>query len=278
MQVFRMVVCRHAGPCEICPEQDGCSYQNTFSQALADDPAALKRHQKPPLPFAFDLPVLSDLPNKGHEFEIGLTLAGSAINYVEDYISVVRMLFSQGNLDRKVYGTVVRVESVVCSDSRNSIMENGGAVALDRVATISARDLTEINNLNPFRVKLKIISPMRILQDGHPLREFSFSPFIRSLLRRISSLAYYYYGNRLEVDYKRLSAGSEEILIDENDFHWTDLQKDCGPNRLSGIVGSGYCQGSMEDFHAFLLLGEYFHVGKGSSFGLGRYQIEKEIC
>lgn len=277
MQVFHSAVCRQKSQCGVCPEHAGCSYHNTFSQALADDPTALRRHQKPPLPFVFDLPILPPLPNNGQELEIGLTLAGSAINFIEDYIAAVRLLFSPGNPGRKVCGTITRVESLACSDFRSCIMKNASDMALDRVATISARDLTEMNTLNSSRIRLTIISPMRILQDGRPLREFSFSPFVRSLLRRISSLAYYYYGNGLEVDFKWLSNASATVEVSENDFHWTDWQEERCPDRLSGIIGSGSCLGGLEDFHTFLLLGEHFHVGKGASFGLGRYRIEREF-
>jgi hypothetical protein len=275
MQAFRKAVCRHEGLCGNCSEQNRCAYYCTFSQVLADDPAAVKRHQKPPLPFVFDMPQIPSMPNKGNELEIGLTLAGSAINFLEEYIIAVCLLFGLEDSDRKVQGTVTRVDSLACSDFRNRIMENGGKVALDKAATISARDLSEMNTLNPNRIRMSAISPMRILHDGQPLREFSFSPFARSLLRRISSLAYYYYGNGLEIDYKWLSASSMTIELAENNFHWTEWQKGRGTGRLSGIVGNGCFQGGMEDFHVFLLLGEYFHVGKGAAFGMGRYRMDR---
>lgn len=66
------------------------------------------------------------------------------------------------------------------------------------------------------------------------------------------------------------------IKVAENNFHWIDQQKSNGTERLSGIVGSGYLEGRFEaEFHIFLLMGEYFHVGKGAAFGLGRDRIEK---
>ena len=67
------------------------------------------------------------------------------------------------------------------------------------------------------------------------------------------------------------------IEVAENNFHWIDQQNYHGKERLSGIVGSGYLEGRLEaEFQIFLLLGEYFHVGKGVAFGLGRYLIEKD--
>jgi hypothetical protein len=275
-QVFQSAVCSQKGQCGICPEQIGCSYQYTFSQALAQDPEALRRHQKPPLPFVFDLPLLPPQPNSGQELEIGMTLAGSAINFIEDYIAAVKLLFSPANPGQKVSGKITRVDSLGCSDYRSCIMEETSEVALDRVATISAVDLTAMNTLNSNHIVVTLLSPLRIIQDGHLLREFTFSAFVRPLMRRISSLAYYY-GNGLEVDFKALANDSAAIEVVENSFQWTDWQQDCRTDRLSGIIGNGSCSGSLVDYHGLLLLGEHFHVGKGASFGLGRYRIEREF-
>jgi hypothetical protein len=276
MQAFRTTVCRNDGHCEMCGANKDCPYHITFSQALADDKDAVKRHQKPPLPFVFDLPLLPSPPNKGCEIEIGLALAGTSINYVAQYVAAVRTLFSMRSVGRKVSGKIIRVESQGCSDARNCIMKDDGNVSLDNVATISGRDLLEMNTLDPGRIKLTLLTPMRIIREGVPIREFSCSNFLRSLLRRISSLTYYYYSCGHDFDYKRLAAASSMIEVVENNFHWFDQQKSHGTERLSGIVGSGYLEGRLEaEFQIFLLLGEYFHVGKGAAFGLGRYRIEK---
>ena len=276
MQAFRTTVCRNDGNCEMCGTNKDCPYHITFSQALADDKDAVKRHQKPPLPFVFDLPFLPSPPNKGCEIEIGLALAGTSIIYVEQYVAAVRKLFSMGSMDRKVSGKIIRVESLGCSDARNCIMKDDGKVSLDNIATISGRDLIEMNTLEPGRIKLTLLTPMRIIREGAPMREFSCSSFLRTLLRRISSLTYHYYSCGHDFDYKRLAAASSMIEVVENNFHWTDQQKSNGKERLSGIVGSGYLEGRLEaEFQIFLLLGEYFHVGKGAAFGLGMYRIEK---
>jgi hypothetical protein len=133
-----------------------------------------------------------------------------------------------------------------------------------------------MKTLDHRRIRMTITTPMRLLKDGKPVREFSFSCFVRPLLRRISSLAFYYYGNGLEVDYKWLSAASDSIVLVENNFLWTEWGEDRHGDRLGGIIGSGVWEGALTDYHPFLLLGEYFHVGKGSPFGLGRYRMDGE--
>jgi hypothetical protein len=276
-KTFREVACTTDFSCEQCPVADSCSFFLTFSQHISEDPSVVKRHQKPSLPFVFHLPVLAAPPNRGREVEIGLVLAGSAINHVKDYLAAVSLLFSPDNTDWEVKGRVVDVESVTCADYRNSIMEKSGKMSENAISTISARDLEEMATLDPIRIRLEITTPVRLIQDGKMVHDFSFSSFVRPLMRRISSLAHYYYGNGLEYDYKMLSSASLSVALKENDFHWCEWGGARHGERLSGIVGCGVFEGPLADFHNLLLLGEYFNVGKGAPFGLGGYRLKKSI-
>ena len=51
---FRQACCRSLGTqCSVCKEQAACPYREVFAQELSTDPDIVRRHQKPPLPFAF---------------------------------------------------------------------------------------------------------------------------------------------------------------------------------------------------------------------------------
>jgi len=64
-----------------CDERgEQLTYEQLFGQALSPDPAAVRRFQKPPLPFVFDFPVLASPHALGNDTEITLMLAGSAVN------------------------------------------------------------------------------------------------------------------------------------------------------------------------------------------------------
>ena len=45
---------------------------------------------------------------------------------------------------------------------------------------------------------------------------------------------------------------------------------------LGGVTGTVTYEGDLSDFIQLLRLGEYVHVGKGTSFGLGKYEIYVE--
>jgi len=42
---------------------------------------------------------------------------------------------------------------------------------------------------------------------------------------------------------------------------------------MGGFIGLVTFQGNFKEFLPFVNLGEYIHVGKGTSFGLGKYEI-----
>lgn len=42
---------------------------------------------------------------------------------------------------------------------------------------------------------------------------------------------------------------------------------------MDGLLGLITFEGDLERFLPFLLLEKYIHVGKGTSFGLGKYEI-----
>jgi len=45
--------------------------------------------------------------------------------------------------------------------------------------------------------------------------------------------------------------------------------------KLGGIIGNITYAGNLEQFLPFIVLGKYVHVGKGATFGLGQYEIDK---
>ena len=47
---------------------------------------------------------------------------------------------------------------------------------------------------------------------------------------------------------------------------------------MGGFIGPITFEGDFEVFLPFLLPGEYLHVGKGTSFGLGKYEIFRNLC
>ena len=86
-----------------------------------------------------------------------------------------------------------------------------------------------------------------------------------------------YCGEELNIDFKELIEQSKGVQIKRNNVSWFDWERYSNRQetkmKMGGFVGAITFAGEFENFLPFLLLGEYTHVGKGTSFGLGEYEI-----
>ena len=252
-----------SGPCQ-------CPYHQTFSQFLSTDPAAVKRYQKPSLPFVFQIPVLPPFPNRDRSLELELVLTGKAINYLSVYVNAVTLMFRNLRLCNQLSVSLEKIESSDYGGKRSLLLGDEVNGYRGNLATLSLSGVGECEVLAPDSVTITIITPMRLLATGKPLREVSFSPFMRSLLRRVSSLSYYSGGNESELDFKWLADRSKLVSCSASTLHWEKWG-----GKWSGLTGRATFSGDLTEFHHFLLAGEYLHLGKGAAFGLGRYILER---
>ena len=134
---------------------------------------------------------------------------------------------------------------------------------------LSAEDLCRMPRLVGDTVTVRIVSPLRIMEEGRPVRSLSFSTLIRSLMRRISSIAYYYGGCEPELDYPWLAELSRTVTTVASALDWVEWRRNLG-----GLVGQVTFAGPLGEFLPFLVLGEVFHAGKGAAYGLGEFRLE----
>ena len=255
----RALSCRRLD-CAGCASLGSCPYPANFAQLLARDPDAVKRHQKPPLPFVFRFPALLPLPNGGGSFECSLTLFGSAVQHLATFLAAVQSLLAG------IKATLVKVEAE-CPGGAREPVASGPHPALP---LLSALDPTGAGPLLPDRVTVRFVTPLKLTHEGRLLRRFSFAELARVLMRRVSSLAYYYEGVELPLDYRWLSLASVAIrTLDSN------CRLESWSGRPAGLVGSASFGGDLEPFHLLLQLGSATHLGKGASFGFGTYQLER---
>jgi hypothetical protein len=257
---FRRALSCRRSDCTGCASTGRCPYPENFGQKIARDPDAVRRHQKPPLPFVFQFPALLPLSNGGARFECSLTLFGSSVHDLIYFIAAVKLLLEG------IQATLVSVEAECPGGGREAV----AAGLSPAIPLLSPLDPIGSGPLLPDRVTIRFITPLKLTHEGRLLRRFSFSELIRVLMRRVSSLAYYYGGTELPLDYRWLSLASGSIRTRESS---------CGLElwygRPAGLIGSVSFTGDLEPFHLLLQLGSATHLGKGASFGFGVYQLER---
>ena len=127
------------------------------------------------------------------------------------------------------------------------------------------------------KITISLLTPLRLRFDGHITDKIEFHVLIRNLLRRISSLSYFHCGEKLEIDFRGLIEKAKAVKLLKGDIHWYDWKRYSTRQEewmsLGGVTGTVSYEGDISDFMPLLRLGEYVHVGKGTSFGLGKYEI-----
>ena len=130
----------------------------------------------------------------------------------------------------------------------------------------------------PLTLDLRFVTPTRLKFDGKLSPGLEFHILLRNLLRRISLLSYFHCDEELDLDFKGLIETSRDVKVKRETLSWFDWERYSSRQdttmRLGGFIGSITFEGNLEPFMPFLLLGEYVHIGKGTSFGLGKYKIE----
>lgn len=261
---FRRVAgCFHGQ--EDCSVGSDCPCQAVFGQELATDPAALRLYQKPPLPFAFKIPTLPEKPECGQEFELSLVIVGAAISSLDLFVKATLRFFASGGA---FAGWRVVSVTAACPDgTRIAIPLPVKAGEFSSLPLLSFEDLVAGGGGGCSQVSITFETPLRILHQGAPTQELPFSRIAGALFRRISALAYYYGGEELPHDFKWLAMQSQKITCRCADLHWVKRSA-----WLQGLEGELAFSGELAEFIPFLQLGSLLNIGKGASYGMGRYR------
>jgi len=268
-QLFRQTCCGNLrDECIACNERSSCSYRAVFAQDLSSDPDVVRRHQKPPLPFAFKL---KQVPNDESYLEISLVVAGKAINHLDAFIRSVRQMVEMIPAQNHVSAPCIR--GVYCLDyqmlrHRLDLLSS----ASQNVIVLSSLDIME-NPAGAEIIRLIIESPLRLLCGGSELRRFDFSAFLRSQMRRCSSLFAYYGDGELDIDFAELSGEASLVKCLDDGIRYSQPPWSMRQNH-AGLIGASCFAGVTPGILSLLTLGAYINAGKLASFGFGAYGTE----
>lgn len=243
------------------------AYDRNFGQLLSNDPSALRRFQKPPLPFAFKIPRPRVGAVADSRRELVLSIAGSAVNDIDCYIGAVQRVFAAIQVESGIDVKILQTATIAADGTTIDIGKNNRDVSL-----ISGDDILPLV-WSATRVELDFISPLRLMRDGAALHRLTFADYIRPLMRRISSLAYYYCGIEYDLDFQGLAVGSRKVKTDDLSLVWTK-----GAGSASGIQGQVRFSGDLHEYQRFMALGERFNLGKGAAYGMGAYLVSTVDC
>jgi CRISPR-associated endoribonuclease Cas6 len=272
---LRRVICVNRGEtCTKCLLKTACIYPYIFETTSPKD----EKSEDSPHPFIVEPPI----DEKRHystddKLEIHLILIGQAINYAPYFIFAFEELGRLGiGRDRGKY----RIESVTnIGYDRETLIYDGNSHIKDDCQMINTINMIhETSQLNHNKITLRFLTPTRIKYKGRLTRDLNFEIVLRNLLRRLSWLAEIHCDEKWDLNWKELiNSAKNQVKTTHANLWWYDWerysQRQDTKLKMGGFLGDITFEGDLDEFIPFIKLGEYLHIGKGTVYGLGKYEI-----
>jgi hypothetical protein len=253
--------------CANCMLATNCGYAFLFEVKTGN--AAHRPH-----PYVFE-PPLEDwrFRDKGGSLEFAITLFGKANDYLPHIVYAIREMGQIGLGKKKVGDGRFSLESV----------RQGDQIIYEGTTLQSPTDLPDLtleaaSGLAVTKIMLSCSTPLRLKYDNQLQNGLPFHLLIRAALRRISSLEAAYGNGEPPLDYKGLVAKATDVQMISSTCRWVEIERYSNRQKTSmfigGILGETLYHGeNLSEFIPFLRYCEAVHLGKQTSFGLGRIQV-----
>lgn len=259
--------------CIGCPLLHTCPYPAIF-ETPAPETHALQKFSQVPNPYVIEPPAFGTrcIP-ANHGLEFGLVLVGRALDQLPLIAFALQRAFGHGLGKQRIPG---HLEDIVWErEGGNISVWDSGSGRIDAhnpTLIIPALQGTR-------RAHLKIATPMRLQSQGHPLGPDEVSPrkLLTTIMRRASLLFEMHAGQPGVAVEAPTLARRAEALADIRSLRWMEWSRFSSRQQaemtLGGVVGDWVLEGALGPLAAWLWLGQWLHVGKNATMGMGHYAV-----
>lgn len=257
-------------PCDQCLLKKACAYSYVFETPPPAGTEKMRKYTATPHPFVFRFG-----PNKQNHagFSLDLILFGHGQRFFPYIVHALQTAGKTGVGGHKQQFYLVKIDDIDFQGNASTIYQAGELRPQRPAATPTCPPL-------PSCITLTFESPLRIKQDGKNItpNRFNFGALFSTLLRRISMISYFHTDTPLETDFAALTANARTVQFRDANLHWYDWTRYSSRQQtemnMGGVLGSATLDmHGLEDFWPYLWLGQWTHVGKGTSMGMGAYTI-----
>lgn len=280
---FKRAVCMdREEECAKCVHRNKCVYSYVFETSITQKAEKGERLKDEDVPHPFIIePPLDKRQHYGIDdrLDFHLILVGRAVDYIPYFIFAFEELGRIGIGKNKGKYSLEKVISL--NKDKEIIIYDGNSHFRDDYQVIDSAELIqEASQLNYHQVTLCFLTPARIKYEGKLTMDIDFEIVMRNLLRRLSWLAEVHCDEKWKLEWKEIIKRAKEIKTIHSDLRWHDWerysQRQGTKMKMGGFLGEITFEGDLAEFIPFLRLGEYLHIGKGTVYGLGKYEIEGE--
>lgn len=280
--VFRRIACglKRQKDCKACILYGKCVYSIIFESPVPSDASIMRKYPYSPHPFVFSYTndTSCNRENAPCKKNIRILIIGKAIEYIPYFIYTIKEFGKTGFGKRRIpfdlisvydmYGTPFYAHDEWLNPKKHRI--------IDHTSFSTQKEALSQET----KITVDYLTPCRIKYNEHLVDSIEFHVLIRSLLRRISELSYFFCGIPIDADYPAIINHSLGVHTTCQNLKWIEINRYSTRQKqrmkLGGVVGTAVYEGDIAPFLPILLWGELLHVGKGTSFGLGEYRIRHD--
>ena len=271
-----------------CALGETCTYCQVF-HPLPTREYALQKFSNLPAPYCIEPPVDAAQPApqplaSGQEFTFGIVLIGRAVQHRNDLLAAFASACQHGldvRAGRASRCTLIRVH---LEGSDAALWQHGqplpNANALCPSPAFSAPETAGKHYTLQFR------TPLRLQIDGRPVRsahQLTARALLIALARRTQLLMDTQLAEHApQQDFDALGKAAESVQIDARALRWYDQQRYSSRQQrntpLGGLLGTVHLTSEAQHLRPFvplLHLGQWLHVGKNATMGMGAYTLEE---
>lgn len=271
-RALRQTVCvTRLDTCGACLLKASCAYSYLFETPISS--VALKMRRYPAAPHPFTLQI-DDATATNGQYTLGLSLFGHGNRYLPYVIHAMTRAAAEGIGRRRVRRSLVAVQQA------GSVAEEWHTIYTPDGELKPLPPVTPAPLIPSATVRIALDSPLRVQRREALVgpQDFTFADLFGPLLRRVSMLTYFHGDVPLEVDFRGLMEQARRVPLVWAHLRWQDWTRYSSRQQrtiqMGGLAGELALDGAdLDPFWPYLWLGQWIHVGKGTSMGLGQYTI-----
>ncbi len=258
--------------CSICPLSKTCIFPKLFAPSQRID-----RQNSLILPPPFCIEPAFDTKNvyaKGESFTFGLKLFSYALSYLPFFLHAF-LLAGEHGIGKGISEGFGRFEISQITQNGNSVYDASRATLLEtQVQELHLPALCPCDTETSLSLTLE--TPLRFKRINRLSSRLEFWDLIQLFIRRMCSLLAlegktYHLPDGV---FSRIKELALSVRTESQNFAWRDLKRFSGRQQTTmefgGLTGHICYLGPVLAFSEYLRLAEIFHLGKQTSFGLGK--------
>lgn len=280
---FRKVCCTVQNQeCSSCILNKSCPYAYVFETPKLNGMALDHQADNLPHPFVIE-PDCSEQTEfqASDELVFQLILIGKSIDFLPYFIYTFDQMgkIGLGRNRHRFELTAVYAFDDLPGQSQTLIYDHQSQIL---TGNYKVWELNELFSLNPesnfSKIKIKFVTPTRILQTNKLVSRVPFELFIRNLLRRISLLGKIHCESSWDLPYGEIiEQATNSVHLLDNQLTWHSMERYSNRQgkkmNIGGFEGTVIYEGQFRSFLPLIILGQFTHVGKNTTFGLGKYVL-----